>query len=175
MAQTKKQRFKEQKRKKKQPAPVAQKSSSKTSTASSGGPKKVLIGAGALVAVAGVALAAILVFNPFGSKTEPVAAAAKPTAMAKATPVPVAQLAYNDPRKIRQDLIKDYRLMVDTDVADSVAKTCGTGKPAEITARSMGGTASSKGPSNGQYSVLCESAGLKVTDLSTKTELKPDK
>ena len=169
MAQTKKQRFKEQKRQKKKPAPVAQKTTTKSSNAASNGPNKVLLGVGALAVLVGVAVAGILVFNPFGDKAVP-EAAVTPSAIASATAAPVAELPANDPRRIRMTLIKDYRIMVDSEASDTIAASCDSGTPVEVSARSM---EAAGGSSNSQFSVLCTSTELKITDIATQQEVVP--
>jgi hypothetical protein len=159
MAQTKKQRFREQKRAKKAPAPkppVAK--AAKVTDDSGNGKKKVIIGVSALVALAGVAGTVLLLANPFASP-EPTAAASPP---ATAPPVVVDEMT---PSLIRSMLIREYRVRVEQSLAGQIFASCDSGK-------GVSGSGTIRGEAT-PVTVTCVGTKLTVVNSSTNAEIPP--
>jgi hypothetical protein len=159
MAQTKKQRFRAQKRVAKTPAPkpVATKVA-KTAEGSGTDKKKIIIGVGALVALAGVAGTILLLANPFASPVEAVA-----TAPVATTP-PLVQQEMS-PEYIRSMLIREYRVRVDQALSSQVFESCESGNP-------VSGSGNIRGKAI-PITVTCMGTKLKVVNADTKVEIPP--
>lgn len=166
MAQTKKQRFREQKRAAKAPAPkpTVNKAPVKKASKSTGEPmadkKKIIIGAGALVAVAGAVGAIFLFANPLAATPE--AKTGPPTATAAP---PVVQRE-PDTAFYRTMLIRDYKLRVEQDLAEKVFQSCTSGESVTGSGRIRGEVT--------PVTITCTGTKLKVINDQTKSEILLD-
>lgn len=159
MAQTKKQRFREQKRAKKAPAPKPPVSKVPKATEDSGsGKKKVIIGVSALVAVAGAAGAVMLLANPFAT---PEKVAASPVA----TPPPVVAQEMT-PSFIRGMLIRDYRVRADPASLDKIKASCDSGTGVAVSGKIRG--------EDTPLTITCTGTKLKVVNAATGVEIQPE-
>lgn len=160
MAQTKKQRFKQQKRAAKAPKPAPKPQpvprAKKSPDESSGNKKGILIGAGAAVALLGAAGALFLFLTPTSATAEP-----------KNTPVAVqtepAVKKEPDANFYRSVLNRDYELRVDQTLAQKVFESCKNGSPVNGTGRIRGVETA--------VSIVCSGENLKVTNTKTNQVL----
>jgi hypothetical protein len=159
MAKTKKQRFRAQKRVAKIPAPKpAVTKATKVAEGSETGKKKIIIGVGALVALAGVAGTVLLLANPFASPEK-----AKATAPVATKPAVVQQEM--SPAYVRSTLIRDYRVRVDQKLSDQIFESCDSGKD-------VSGSGNVRGEAI-PITVTCMGTKLIVVNTDTKVEIPP--
>lgn len=161
MAQTKKQRFKQQKRAAKAPKPAPKPQpvlrAKKSPDESSGNKKGILIGAGAAVALLGGAGALFLLLSPTSATAEP-----KNTPVAVQTTEPAVKKE-PDANFYRSVLNRDYELRVDQALAQKVFESCKSSSPVNGTGRIRGVETA--------VSIICSGENLKVTNTKTNQVL----
>lgn len=164
MAQTKKQRFKQEKRRpaptpppKKAPPPKKKRSADPEGSRIS---KKVLIGGGVGALVAAVAVAGVIFMNPFGQQT---ATPPPPTSGAPG----VVDMPPASATEIRSRLLSQYRLSLTSEAAATAGAACESGKPVSVEGRIRGQMKT--------VEITCTGADfqdVKVTDKATGAPLE---